>query len=160
MSFIRLFKRYFRSSAILSKPKDPLDFCGLGKLNHIAIAVPNLKEATSLYRDVLKADVSNEMDLPEHGVTTVFVNLPNTKLELLYPLGDASPIQGFLNKNKSGGLHHICIEVDDISAAVDKLRQDGVRTLSSEPKIGAHGKPVMFCHPKDCNGVLLELEEA
>jgi methylmalonyl-CoA/ethylmalonyl-CoA epimerase len=151
--------RHIKTSSVF-KANIPFDFSGLGKLNHIAIAVPNLPKAVSLYRDVLKAEVSEEVDLPEHGVTTVFVNLPNTKLELLRPLGDASPIQGFLDKNKSGGLHHICIEVDNISVAVDKLRQDGIRTLSANPKIGAHGKLVMFCHPKDCNGVLLELEEA
>ncbi|XP_039265100.2 ethylmalonyl-CoA/methylmalonyl-CoA epimerase-like [Styela clava] len=131
----------------------------LGKLNHVAIAVPNLERATALYEDVLGADVSKKQDLPEHGVTTVFVNLPNTKLELLYPLGENSPIAGFLSKNKSGGLHHICIEVEDIHVAVEALRENGIRTLTQEPKIGAHNKPVIFCHPKDCDGILLELEQ-
>merc|ERR1739842_68309 len=143
----------------LQQVKHVGDYKGLGKLNHIAIAVPDLDKATSLYRDVLKADVSAPQDLPEHGVTTVFINLPNTKLELLYPLGENSPIAGFLAKNKSGGLHHICIEVECIHAAVANLKSKGIRTLTAEPKIGAHGKPVMFCHPKDCGGVLLEIEE-
>lgn len=136
-----------------------MNHCKLGKLNHIAIAVPDLDKATALYRDVLGADVSAKQDLPEHGVTTVFVNLPNTKLELLYPFGENSPIASYLSKNKSGGLHHICIEVKDIKSAMETIRAKGLRTLSEEPKIGAHGKPVIFCHPKDCNGVLLELEQ-
>ena len=113
----------------------------------------------AFYRDVLKADVSEPEDLPEHGVTVVFVNLPNTKIELLYPLGENSPIAGFLKKNKDGGIHHICIEVDDIESAVKHVRDQGVRTLGEKTKIGAHGKPVMFLHPKDCGGVLTELEQ-
>ncbi|KAM4744796.1 methylmalonyl-CoA epimerase, mitochondrial [Anableps anableps] len=132
----------------------------LGKLNHIAIAVPDMEKATALYRDVLGATVSEKVPLPEHGVYTVFVELGNTKLELLHPLGEKSPISGFLQKNKSGGMHHICIEVDDITAAVAELKSKNIRTLSAEPRIGAHGKPVMFLHPKDCDGVLVELEEA
>ncbi|XP_044207244.1 methylmalonyl-CoA epimerase, mitochondrial [Thunnus albacares] len=132
----------------------------LGKLNHIAIAVPDMEKATSLYRDVLGATVSDKVPLPEHGVYTVFVELGNTKLELLHPLGEKSPIAGFLQKNKSGGMHHICIEVDDINAAIVDLKARNIRTLSAEPRIGAHGKPVMFLHPKDCDGVLVELEEA
>uniref|UniRef100_A0A8C8DPH1 Methylmalonyl-CoA epimerase, mitochondrial n=1 Tax=Oryzias sinensis TaxID=183150 RepID=A0A8C8DPH1_9TELE len=132
----------------------------LGKLNHIAIAVPDMERATALYRDVLGATVSDKVPLPEHGVYTVFVELGNTKLELLHPLGDKSPISGFLQKNKSGGMHHICIEVDDIKAAVADMKAKNIRTLSAEPRIGAHGKPVMFLHPKDCDGVLVELEEA
>ncbi|RVE74395.1 hypothetical protein OJAV_G00022120 [Oryzias javanicus] len=132
----------------------------LGKLNHIAIAVPDMERATALYRDVLGATVSEKVPLPEHGVYTVFVELGNTKLELLHPLGDKSPISGFLQKNKSGGMHHICIEVDDIKAAVADMKAKNIRTLSTEPRIGAHGKPVMFLHPKDCDGVLVELEEA
>ncbi|XP_077989206.1 ethylmalonyl-CoA/methylmalonyl-CoA epimerase-like [Glandiceps talaboti] len=132
----------------------------LGKLNHVAIAVPNLEKATALYRDVLGAEVSEPMDLPEHGVTTVFILLGNSKLELLYPLGDKSPIQGFLDKKPGGGMHHICIEVDNIKGAMKDLAEHKVRALSKEPRIGAHGKPVIFLHPKDCGGVLVELEEA
>ncbi|XP_022623553.1 methylmalonyl-CoA epimerase, mitochondrial [Seriola dumerili] len=132
----------------------------LGRLNHIAIAVPDMEKATALYRDVLGATVSDKVPLPEHGVYTVFVELGNTKLELLHPLGEKSPIAGFLQKNKSGGMHHICIEVDDINAAIADLKAKNIRTLSAEPRIGAHGKPVMFLHPKDCDGVLVELEEA
>lgn len=132
----------------------------LGRLNHVAIATPDLEKSTALYRDVLGAKVSEVTALPDHGVYTVFVELDNTKLELLYPLGDNSPIQSFLDKNKNGGMHHICIEVDDIKAAVADLKAQNIRCLSKEPRIGAHGKPVMFLHPKDCAGVLLELEEA
>lgn len=132
----------------------------LGKFNHVAIAVPDLEKATAFYRDVLNAAVSAPQKLPEHGVTTVFIELDNTKLELLHPLGDNSPIEKFLQKNKSGGLHHICIEVDDILSAIKDVRAAGIRCLGKEPKIGAHGKPVMFLHPADCNGVLLELEES
>ncbi|XP_053720826.1 methylmalonyl-CoA epimerase, mitochondrial isoform X1 [Synchiropus splendidus] len=132
----------------------------LGRLNHIAIAVPDIDKATALYRDTLGATVSEKVPLPEHGVYTVFVELGNTKLELLHPLGDKSPIAGFLQKNKAGGMHHICIEVDNINAAIADLKAKNIRTLSAEPRIGAHGKPVMFLHPKDCDGVLVELEEA
>ncbi|XP_077419630.1 methylmalonyl-CoA epimerase, mitochondrial [Vanacampus margaritifer] len=132
----------------------------LGKLNHIAIAVPDMDKATALYRDVLGATVSEKVPLPEHGVYTVFVELGNTKLELLHPLGEKSPISGFLQKNKAGGMHHICIEVDDINAAIKDLKAKNIRTLAAEPRVGAHGKPVMFLHPKDCDGVLVELEEA
>ncbi|KAF3686521.1 Methylmalonyl-CoA epimerase, mitochondrial [Channa argus] len=132
----------------------------LGRLNHIAIAVPDMEKATALYRDILGARVSDKVPLPEHGVYTVFVELGNTKLELLHPLGEKSPIAGFLQKNKSGGMHHICIEVDNINAAIDDLKAKNIRTLSTEPQVGAHGKPVMFLHPKDCDGVLVELEEA
>ncbi|XP_071546369.1 ethylmalonyl-CoA/methylmalonyl-CoA epimerase-like [Panulirus ornatus] len=132
----------------------------LGRLNHVAIATPDLEKSTALYRDVLGAEVSDAVALPEHGVYTVFVMLDNTKLELLYPLGENSPIQNFLDKNKNGGMHHICIEVNDIKAAMRDLKEQNIRCLSSEPKIGAHGKPVVFLHPKDCAGVLVELEEA
>ena len=132
----------------------------IGRLNHVAIAVPDLDAAVAQYRDTLGADVSEPIDLPDHGVTTVFVNLPNTKIELLLPLGENSPIQGFLNKNASGGIHHVCYEVDDILAARDKLVADGMRILGDgEPKTGAHGKPVLFLHPKDFSGTLVELEE-
>nr|XP_033776000.1 methylmalonyl-CoA epimerase, mitochondrial isoform X2 [Geotrypetes seraphini] len=132
----------------------------LGQLNHVAIAVPDLEKARSFYQDVLGARVSKTVLLPEHGVYTVFVELGNTKLELLHPLGKNSPVTGFLQKNKVGGMHHICIEVDDIKAAMAHLKEKKIRILSEEPKIGAHGKLVIFLHPKDCNGVLVELEEA
>lgn len=126
----------------------------------MAIAVNDLEAAVGLYRDTLGAKVSDAVDQPDHGVVTVFVELPNTKIELLYPLGDNSPIQGFLDKNASGGIHHICYEVEDIHAAKDKLVADGMRILGSgEPRIGAHGKPILFLHPKDFCGTLVELEE-
>ena len=132
----------------------------IGKLNHVAIAVPNLSEASQLYRTVLGADVSDPTELPEHGVTTVFVHLPNTKIELLEPLGTNSPIENFLGKNRSGGIHHICYEVEDIHAAKRKLLAEGMRILGSgEPRIGAHGKPVLFLHPKDFAGTLIEIEQ-
>ncbi|KAF0303170.1 Methylmalonyl-CoA epimerase, mitochondrial [Amphibalanus amphitrite] len=131
----------------------------LGRLNHVAIATPDLKKSTALFRDVLGADVSEPEALPEHGVRTVFINLGNTKLELLHPLGPDSPITNFLDKNPSGGMHHICIEVDNIAEAVASLQQKQIRCLN-EPRPGAHGKPVVFLHPKDCAGVLVELEEA
>lgn len=132
----------------------------IGRLNHVAIAVPDLAAATALYRDTLGGDVSPPQSLPEHGVTVVFVNLPNTKVELLEPLGEGSPIAAFLEKSPSGGMHHICYEVDDIIAARDRLSADGARVLGDgEPKIGAHGKPVLFLHPKDFTGVLVELEQ-
>lgn len=133
----------------------------IGRLNHVAIAVPDLSAATALYRDTLGATVSDAQREPDHGVTVVFVNLPNTKIELLEPLGDASPIAGFLDKSPSGGIHHICYEVDDIIDARDRLKSDGARVLGNgEPRIGAHGKPVLFLHPKDFNGTLVELEQA
>jgi methylmalonyl-CoA/ethylmalonyl-CoA epimerase len=133
----------------------------IGKLNHVAIAVPDLDAATKLYRDTLGAKVSAPVPQPAHGVTVVFVELPNTKVELLHPLGDKSPIAAFLEKNASGGIHHICYEVDDILAARDKLKAEGARVLGDgEPKIGAHDKPVLFLHPKDFFGTLVELEQA
>lgn len=132
----------------------------LGRVNHIAIAVPDLTAATASYRDTLGAKVSQAQALPEHGVTVVFVELENTKVELLEPLGEASPIAAFLEKNPSGGMHHICYEVTDILAARDQLSASGARVLGSgEPKIGAHGKPVLFLHPKDFFGTLVELEQ-
>ena len=132
----------------------------IGKLNHVAIAVPDLVAATAQYRDVMGAEVSDPVDLPEHGVTTVFVNLPNTKIELLHPLGEGSPISGFLERNSAGGVHHLCYEVADIMAAKDQLVAAGMRILGDgSPKIGAHGKPVLFLHPKDCCGTLIEIEE-
>lgn len=132
----------------------------IGRLNHVAIAVPDLEAATATYRDTLGAPVSSPQDLPEHGVTVVFVELPNTKIELLHPLGDGSPIAGFLEKNAAGGIHHVCYEVDDILAARDRLKEEGARVLGDgEPKIGAHGKPVLFLHPKDFTGTLVELEQ-
>ena len=133
----------------------------IGRLNHVAIVVPNLEAAAAIYRDTLGARVSGTEDLPEHGVTTVFVELPNTKIELLHPLGEGSPIQGFLDKNPSGGIHHVCYEVEDIIAARDRLKAEGARVLGDgEPKTGAHGKPVLFLHPKDFCGTLVELEQA
>ena len=132
----------------------------IGRLNHVAIAVPNLAAASALYRGTLGADVSEPLDLPEHGVTTVFVTLPNTKLELLHPLGEGSPIAGFLAKNPAGGIHHLCYEVEDIVAARDRLAAEGARVLGDgEPRTGAHGKPVIFLHPKDFCGTLVELEQ-
>jgi methylmalonyl-CoA/ethylmalonyl-CoA epimerase len=132
----------------------------IGRLNHVAIAVSDLEAASATYRDVLGATVSEPVDLPDHGVTTVFVELPNTKIELLLPLGENSPIAKFVANNPSGGMHHVCYEVDDIVAARDKLVAEGARILGDgEPKIGAHGKPVLFLHPKDFCGTLVELEE-
>lgn len=132
----------------------------LGRLNHIAIAVPDLEKATALYRNTLGADVSEPQALPEHGVTVVFITLPNTKVELLEPLGQHSPIASFLERNPDGGMHHICYEVEDIGAARERLVGEGARVLGDgNPKIGAHGKPVLFLHPKDFNGTLIELEE-
>ena len=133
----------------------------IGRLNHVAIAVPDIEAAARQYRDVLGASISAVEDQPEHGVQTVFITLPNTKVELLGVLGDGSPIRAFLDKNPAGGIHHVCYEVDDILAARDRLRASGARVLGSgEPKIGAHGKPVLFLHPKDFNGTLVELEQA
>jgi len=132
----------------------------IGRLNHVAIAVPDLELAVRQYRDLLGADVSAPLDLPDHGVTTVFVNLPNTKIELLVPFGENSPISAYLGKHASGGIHHICYEVTDIIAARDKLIAGGARILGSgEPKPGAHGKPVLFLHPKDFSGTLVEIEQ-
>ena len=132
----------------------------IGRLNHVAIAVPDLEAAAAQYRDTLGAEVGAPQDEPDHGVTVVFVALPNTKIEFLYPLGENSPIAGFLEKNPSGGIHHICYEVDDIIDARDKLMASGARVLGTgEPKIGAHGKPVLFLHPKDFTGTLVELEQ-
>ena len=132
----------------------------LDRLNHVAIAVPDLRAAVLLYRNSLQAIVSAPMALPEHGVTVAFVDLSNTKVELLEPLGEASPIAAFLAKNASGGIHHICYEVENIKAARDHLVAAGARILGDgEPKVGAHGKPVIFLHPKDFNGTLIELEQ-
>ena len=132
----------------------------IGRLNHVAIAVPDLEVAATRYKVALCANVSDPQSLPEHGVRVVFVELGNTKVELLEPLGDESPIAAFLTKNPAGGMHHVCYEVDDIAAARDRLLADGSRVLGDgEPKIGAHGKPVLFLHPKDFCGTLVELEE-
>ena len=132
----------------------------LGRLNHVAMAVPDLAAAVSLYRDTMGATVSDPRPLPDHGVTVVFVDLANTRVEILEPLGPDSPIAAFLARNPDGGLHHICYEVADIIAARDRLRASGVGILGDgEPKSGAHGKPVLFLHPKDCGGTLVELEE-
>jgi methylmalonyl-CoA/ethylmalonyl-CoA epimerase len=133
----------------------------IGKLNHVAIAVPDLEKAASTYRETLGARVSPPTAQPDHGVTVVFVELPNTKIELLHPLGANSPIAKFLERNPGGGMHHLCYEVEDIIAARDKLKAKGARVLGdSEPKIGAHGKPVLFLDPKDFAGTLVEIEQA
>ncbi len=132
----------------------------IGKLNHVAVVVPDLTAASAIYRDILGAKVSTPVDMPEHGVTTVFVELPNTKIELLQPLGDESPTSKFLHRNPNGGMHHVCYEVADIIAARDSLVAAGARVLGdAEPKIGAHNKPVLFLHPKDFCGTLIELEQ-
>ncbi len=132
----------------------------LGRLNHVAIVVPDLAAATALYRDTMGATVSEAVDQPAHGVTTVFIELPNTKIELLHPLGENSPVAAFLAKNPSGGMHHVCYEVEDIDAAVAQVTAGGMRVLGDgKPKIGAHGKPVVFLHPKDACGTLVELEQ-
>lgn len=133
----------------------------LGRLNHVAIAVPDLAAASAIYRDTLGAKVSAPQALPEHGVTVVFIDTGNSKIELLEPLGEGSPLASFLEKNPSGGMHHLCYEVDDILAARDRLKASGARVLGDgTPKIGAHGKPVLFLHPKDFAGTLVELEQA
>ena len=133
----------------------------IGRLNHVAIVVPNLEAAAALYRDTLGAKVSAPQPLPAHGVTVVFVTLPNTKIELLEPLGETSPVRPFLERNPAGGMHHICLEVSDILAARDQLKAEGARVLGDgEPRLGAHDKPVLFLHPKDFCGTLIELEEA
>jgi methylmalonyl-CoA/ethylmalonyl-CoA epimerase len=133
----------------------------IGRSNHVAIAVPDLEAAAKKYREVLGAKVSTPQPEPDHGVTVVFVELPNTKVELLHPLGEKSPIKGFLDKNPDGGIHHICYEVEDIIAARDQLKATGARVLGDgNPKIGAHGNPVLFLHPKDFYGTLVELEQA
>jgi methylmalonyl-CoA/ethylmalonyl-CoA epimerase len=133
----------------------------IGRLNHVAIAVPDLEAAVAQYRDTLGAAVSPAVDQPDHGVTTVFIELPNTKIELLYPLSETSPIKGFLESHPNGGIHHLCYEVEDIIAARDHLVAAGARVLGDgEPKIGAHDKPVLFLHPKDFSGTLVELEQA
>jgi len=133
----------------------------IGRLNHVAIVVPDLAAASRIYRDVFGAKVSVPVDMPTHGVTTVFVELPNTKIELLHPLGENSPVAKFLASNPSGGMHHVCYEVDDILAARDKLKTQGARVLGDgNPKLGAHDKPVLFLHPKDFCGTLVEIEQA
>ena len=133
----------------------------IGRLNHVAIATTDLAKAASVYRDSLGAKVSQAVDQPDHGVTTIFVELPGSKIELLAPLGGNSPIANFLARNPGGGVHHLCFEVDDILAARDRLLAQGARLAGSpEPKIGAHGKPVLFLHPKDFVGTLIELEQA
>ena len=133
----------------------------IGRLNHVAIVVPDLKGAAEVYRNTLGAHVSEEVDQPDHGVTTVFIELPNTKIELLGVFGDKSPISAFLERNPNGGIHHLCYEVPDIKEARDRLLAQGARVLGQgEPKIGAHGKPVLFLHPKDFCGTLVELEQA
>ncbi len=133
----------------------------IGRLNHVAIAVRDIAKAARVYRDTLGAEISEQVPQPDHGVTTVFINLPNTKIELLEPLGPSSPINKFLERNPDGGIHHVCYEVADIRAARDILKTHGARVLGDgEPRIGAHGKPVLFLHPKDFCGTLVELEQA
>jgi methylmalonyl-CoA/ethylmalonyl-CoA epimerase len=133
----------------------------IGRLNHVAIAVHDIAKASEVYRRVLGAKVSEPVAQPAHGVTTVFITLPNTKIELIAPLGDQSPIAKFLDRNPDGGIHHVCYEVDDVRAARDKLKAEGARVLGDgEPKMGAHGKPVLFLHPKDFCGTLIEIEQA
>lgn len=133
----------------------------IGRLNHVAIAVRDIGKASKIYRDTLGADVSDKVAQPDHGVSTVFITLPNTKIELLEPLGADSPIEKFLERNPDGGIHHLCYEVSNILAARDLLKSQGARVLGDdEPKIGAHGKPVLFLHPKDFCGTLVELEQA
>ena len=133
----------------------------IGRLNHVAIAVHDLTTASRLYRDMLGASVSDAVAQPEHGVMTVFIELPNTKIELIAPLGESSPIAKFLARNPDGGIHHVCYEVDDIEVSRDALVRKGARILGDgRPKIGAHGKPVLFLHPKDFGGTLIELEQA
>ena len=132
----------------------------IGHLNHVAMVVPNLDAAARLYRDTLGASVSMPVEIPEHGVVTVFVELGNTKVELLHPLGAESPIARFLERHPDGGIHHVCYEVEDIHVARDRLQQDGYRVLGNgQPRVGAHGKPVLFLHPKDFLGTLIELEQ-
>ncbi|XP_076980124.1 methylmalonyl-CoA epimerase, mitochondrial [Tamandua tetradactyla] len=150
--------RTFSASQSSYKVADPV--WNLGRLNHVAIAVPDLEKAMAFYKNILGAQVSEVVPVPQHGVSVVFVDLGNTKMELLHPLGNDSPIAGFLQKNKVGGMHHVCIEVDNINAAMMDLKKKKIHILSEEVKIGAHGKPVIFLHPKDCDGVLVELEQA
>ena len=133
----------------------------IGRLSHVALAVPDLAAAAARYRDAMGAEVGAPQDLPEHGVTVVFVTLPNTRIELLHPLGEGSPVAGFLERNPAGGVHHLCYEVEDIRAARDRVRAMGARVLGDgEPRAGAHGRPVLFVHPHDFDGALVELEEA
>jgi methylmalonyl-CoA/ethylmalonyl-CoA epimerase len=133
----------------------------IGRLNHVAIVVPDIENAAALYSETFGATVSEPIQLPEHGVIIVFVELENTRIELLHPLGESSPVKNFLLRNPSGSVHHICYEVDDLLAARNQLEERGARVIGGrEPKIGAHGKPVLFLHPKDCCGTLIELEEA
>lgn len=134
----------------------------LGRLNHVAIAVPlsrNIVEAANIYKIMFNAEVSEPVPQEEHGVTTVFVQMPNSKIELLHPLGEKSPILGFLEKNKLGGMHHICLETADLAGSIETAKKNNIRLVSDKPRIGAHGNPVVFLHPKDCGGVLVELEE-
>ena len=156
-SFITLNQPPFLPSSIHLQRRNNFQ---LSSINHVAIAVPDIEKSVKFYKEVLKAECSEIEPQPDHGVSTVFVNVGGaSKIELITPLGDSSPIDAFLSKNKSGGLHHICIDVDDIEEAVKSLRANNVRTLTETTKIGAHGKPVIFLHPKDCNGVLLELQQ-
>jgi methylmalonyl-CoA/ethylmalonyl-CoA epimerase len=156
MLFTAVSRRLFASAAPSSAGLSAV--FALGKLNHVAIAVPSMANAVTRFQK-LHAKVGHEHVLPDHGVKVAFIELPNTNLELLEPYGEASPIANYLKKNPDGGIHHICIEVADIQVAMKVVKDAGIRALSAEPKIGAHGKPVVFLHPKDCNGVLVELEQ-
>ncbi|KAJ2701211.1 hypothetical protein FB645_004739 [Coemansia sp. IMI 203386] len=157
---LNLIRSYSGRRALTTGVPSDSPVWALGRLNHVAIAVPDMSQASKFWRDIMRADrVSSVVAQPDHGVTTVFVDLGNTKIELLHPYGENSPIAGFLAKNKNGGIHHVCIDVPDIEAAMEWLKLKGVRSLAEKPKIGAHGLPVVFLHPKDCGGVLVELEE-
>eukprot|EP01129_Flabellula_baltica_P003379 TRINITY_DN13152_c0_g1_i1.p1 TRINITY_DN13152_c0_g1~~TRINITY_DN13152_c0_g1_i1.p1 ORF type:complete len:184 (-),score=43.01 TRINITY_DN13152_c0_g1_i1:21-551(-) len=150
-----------RRSNVLSRVyrRNKSDVMKIGRLNHVAIAVPDLEKATAFYRDVLGGVVTEPHALPDHGVTTVFVKLENSNVELLEPLGENSPIGKYIEKKPAGGMHHICLEVDDIHVALEQLKENNIKPIDPEPKIGAHGKLVVFIHPKFCNGVLVELEQ-
>jgi len=155
---LRILAHAVRASSLRACIRNVSGGVGLGRLNHVAIACPDLEKTSNFYKN-LGATVSEPVAQPEHGVYTVFVTLNNTKIELLHPLGDKSPILAFLKKNKDGGMHHICIEVDQIASAITEVKKKGIRTLTETAKVGAHGKDVIFLHPKDCGGVLIELEQ-
>ena len=162
MNSTKKFADFVRGSLSMTRTLSTIKHGGgtkVGQLNHIAIAVPNLKDAMKRFGEILGVEVSTPQRLPEHGVTVAFVQLANTKLELLEPLGDTSPIANFLVKYPAGGMHHMCLEVNDIHGTVDRLQQDNVRIIDPKPRIGAHGTPVIFLHPKELSGVLTELEE-
>jgi len=156
---LRSFPRFCSSPTHFQNANKVASSLKIGRLNHVAIAVTNVEEASFIYRDIMGAPVSKPVPQKEHGVTTVFVDLGNTKIELLEPLGSQSPIKSFLDKKPGGGIHHICLEVDSISKAIEELKSKGIKPIDDQPKIGAHGKLVVFLHPKSMNGVLVELEQ-